>query len=214
MPHIKSFLSAIVAVVLSVGPGFAQDVWITPDTPFVELEINNQFFVIERNPDKDAVVPDAFAKTSRACPPFCIQPITVAEGVKTIGELELLAFLQNEGQSGEGLLIDARIPRFYQAGTIPGSVNLPFNLLSNDENNPFQTPILTQLGGVKQDDGTWDFTNAKKLALFCNGPWCGQSPRAIHNLIAAGYPTDKILYYRGGMQNWLILGLTVVVPES
>lgn len=214
MLRIKTHISAVCALVMLALPGFAQDVWITPDKPFVELEINNQFIVIERNPDKNAVIPAAYAKTSRACPPFCVQPITVAEGVNTVGELEVLSFLENVVQAGKGLLIDARIPSFYHAGTIPGAINLPFTLLSNDEKNPFLGPILTQLGGVKQADGTWSFENATELMLFCNGPWCGQSPRAIHNLLAVGYPADKLHYYRGGMQDWLILGLTVVVPEG
>lgn len=214
MPHLKSFFSVASALILFASPSFAQDVWITPDTPFLELEINGQFLVIERNPDNDAVIPAAFAKTSRACPPFCIQPLHIADGVDTVAELELLDFLENMAQAGNGLLIDARTPRFYEAGTIPGSVNLPFNLLSNDGSNPFLMPILTQLGGIKLADGSWDFANATTLVLFCNGPWCGQSPRAIRNLISVGYPADKLKYYRGGMQSWLILGLTVVVPES
>ncbi len=214
MPHFKSIFSTASALIMLAAPSFAQDVWITPDTPFVELEINDQFLVIERNPDNDAVVPAAFAKTSRACPPFCVQPMEVAAGVETIGELEMLAFLENNAQSGTGMLIDARTPRFYEAGTIPGSVNLPFNLLTPNESNPFLEPILVQLGGEKLDDGSWSFTNAASLALFCNGPWCGQSPRAIRNLLSVGYPADKLKYYRGGMQNWLMLGLTVVVPES
>ncbi len=214
MPQLKSLFPVVITLLLLAFPSFAQDVWITPDTPFVELELNGEFLVIERNPDNDAVVPAAFAKTSRACPPFCVQPIVVADGVETIGELELIAFLENEAQSGTGLLIDARTPNFFQAGTIPGSINLPFNLLNADENNPFLEPILTQLGGVKQASGNWSFENATNLALFCNGPWCGQSPRAIRNLISVGYPADKLYYYRGGMQSWLMLGLSVVVPDS
>lgn len=214
MPNIKSGFSIFAALFALALPSFAQDVWITSDTPFVELEINDEFFVIERNPDVDAVVPAAFAKTSRACPPFCVQPLSVAEGVETIGELEMLSFLEGVAQAGEGLLIDARTPNFYQAGTIPGSINLPFNLLTANESNPFLEPILAQLGGAKQGDGSWSFENATTLALYCNGPWCGQSPRAIRNLLSVGYPADKLKYYRGGMQNWLMLGLTVVVPES
>ena len=214
MPHLKSLFLGISALILLGFPSFAQDVWITPDTPFVELELNDQFLVIERNPDNDAVVPAAFAKTSRACPPFCIQPLAVADGVETIGELELLDFLENVAQAGDGMLIDARTPNFFLAGTIPGSINLPFNLLTADAKNPFLEPILTQLGGVKRGNGSWNFSNAASLALFCNGPWCGQSPRAIRNLLSVGYPADKLKYYRGGMQNWLMLGLSVVVPES
>jgi len=214
LPHLKSLFLGISALILLGFPSFAQDVWITPDTPFVELELNDQFLVIERNPDNDAVVPAAFAKTSRACPPFCIQPLAVADGVETIGELELLDFLENVAQAGDGMLIDARTPNFFLAGTIPGSINLPFNLLTADAKNPFLEPILTQLGGVKRGNGSWNFSNAASLALFCNGPWCGQSPRAIRNLLSVGYPADKLKYYRGGMQNWLMLGLSVVVPES
>lgn len=202
------------ALFLIAAPSFAQDVWITPSTPFVELELNDQFLVIERNPDNDAVVPAAFAKTSRACPPFCVQPLHVADGVETIAELELLDFLENVAQYGDGMLIDARTPGFYQAGTIPGSINLPFTLLTADDSNPFLEPILTRLGGVRLSGGGWSFADAKELALFCNGPWCGQSPRAIRNLLSVGYPPEKLHYYRGGMQNWLMLGLTVVVPET
>jgi rhodanese-related sulfurtransferase len=69
------------------------------------------------------------------------------------------------------------------------------------------------LMGGKQKNDEWDFTSAKKLILWCNGMWCGQSPRAIQGLLELGYPAEKILYYRGGMQVWQSLGLTVIVPD-
>ena len=47
------------------------------------------------------------------------------------------------------------------------------------------------------------------LVLFCNGPWCGQSPTAIREMIAAGYPAERISYYRGGMLDWRLLGFNV-----
>lgn len=213
MPIIRAISALVLSVFAFTSPLFAQDVWITSEIPFVELEINNEFMVIERNPDNNAVIPAAFAKTSRPCPPFCVHPMSIADGVETYGELELLDFLDNSVQSGTGLLIDARTPRFYNAGTIPGSINLPFNLVTPDDSNPFLNPILAQLGGEQQGDGSWDFSNAKQMVLFCNGPWCGQSPRAIRNLISIGYPPEKLKYYRGGMQNWLMFGLTVVIPE-
>jgi rhodanese-related sulfurtransferase len=49
-----------------------------------------------------------------------------------------------------------------------------------------------------------------QVVLFCNGPWCGQSPTAARRMIEAGFPAENISYYRGGMQNWNMLGLTVV----
>jgi len=48
-----------------------------------------------------------------------------------------------------------------------------------------------------------------EIALFCNGPWCGQSPTAIRRIIEAGFPAEKISYYRGGMQVWRMMGFTV-----
>jgi hypothetical protein len=44
--------------------------------------------------------------------------------------------------------------------------------------------------------------------------WCGQSPNNIKNLLRFGYPSQKIKWYRGGMQDWEILGLTTAKPKS
>ncbi|SPF76108.1 hypothetical protein ALP8811_01108 [Aliiroseovarius pelagivivens] len=195
-------------------PVSAQEVFITQELPFFEFDNGVEFHVIERNQDTEATIPDAFAKTSRKCPPFCIQPLEVADGVSTLGELELLTFLEEKVQDGSGALIDARVETWYRGGTIPGSINIAFNLFENPDSNPFLVPVLQLFGAVQSSDGTWDFTNAKDLALFCNGPWCGQSPRAIRNLMSVGYPAEKLNYYRGGMQAWLSLGLSVHVPES
>ena len=63
-----------------------------------------------------------------------------------------------------------------------------------------------------QRDGFFDFSQAKTLVLFCNGPWCGQSPNNIKGLLKIGYPASKIKWYRGGMQEWESLGLTTVKP--
>ena len=214
MPNVNSLISTAFGLALVAMPGAAQEVWIDNDTPFVELEINEEFILIERNQDTNATISGTFAKTSRPCPPFCIQPMSIADGVQTLGELELISFLQQMVQTGEGILIDSRPTRLYSAGTIPGSINLPFNLLNPEESNPFSSAILQQLGGEIQSDGNWRFNNPRTLAMYCNGPWCDQTPRAINNLLAFGYPAEKILYYRGGIQNWLMLGFTVVEPPT
>ncbi len=214
MPNLKSYLAVIAAVFAGAAPAISQEVWITRELPFVEVEVGDNFFVIERDQDTNAVITPDFAKTSRACPPFCVQPLTVADGVETMGELELITFLEDKVQSGEGYLVDARTSRWYEAGTIPGSISIPFNLVNPASENPFLAPLLQQLGGAQNAAGDWAFTNPPELALFCNGPWCGQSPQAIKNLLSVGYPAEKLHYYRGGMQNWLLLGLTFVIPES
>lgn len=203
-----------VAVVFGALPASAQDVKITQDLPYFEFDNGKRFILIERNQDQDAVIDPSFAKTSRPCPPFCIHPMKAAEGVETLGELELLDFIKAHVEPGTGFLVDARLREWYEAATIPGSVNLPFTLFQNDATNPFRDGILQLLGAAKGDGGVWDFSDAKHLAMFCNGPWCDQSPRAIRDLLAIGYPADKLYYYRGGMQNWMMLGLSVEVPGA
>ena len=59
----------------------------------------------------------------------------------------------------------------------------------------------------------WNFSNAKTLVLFCNGVWCGQAPTNIKSLLRIGYPPSKLKWYRGGMQNWEVLGLTSIKPN-
>ncbi len=39
-------------------------------------------------------------------------------------------------------------------------------------------------------------------------PWDPQATKAIKSLLSIGCPESKILYYRGGMQDWYLLGLT------
>lgn len=206
------FVAAITALTIA-GSARAQDVWITPDMPFFDFEVGEEFYLIERDQDNDARIVDGFSKTSRACPPFCIQPIAVAEGVETVGEIELLDFILDYVQPGGGYLVDARVESFYLSGTIPGAVNMPFNLFAPADTNPFLNQLLSSLGGVSDASGKWNFDEAAHLLLFCNGPWCGQSPRAIKNLISVGYPEDHLFYYRGGMQAWASMGLSVIVPQ-
>lgn len=210
MVRFGALIAAIVALAFASAAS-AQTVKITEDIASVSFSLNGQTFTIDRNQDPEATLDAEFTKTSRACPPFCIQPISAADGVETFGELEILSFLENEVSVGTGLLVDARLPEFYVKGTIPGALNIPFSALSAD--NPYLTDILKALG-AKDAGGSLDFTGAYTLALFCNGPWCGQSPKAISELIDAGYPADRIKYYRGGMQNWLALGLSTIVPNQ
>ena len=152
------------------------------------------------------------------------------QSVKTIGEIEVFHFMENQLRDGLGLLIDARTPEWYAKGTIPGSINIPFTDLSKDvediemvealllfgakQREPVGalTQTLEQWGVLDAEHMTdkWDFTDCKELVLWCNGPECGQSPRAIRGLLAVGYPAEKIYYYRGGMQLWQLWGLTTV----
>lgn len=178
------------------SPTLAQDtVYIRPDVPSVTVQTPQGTVEIARNPDINATVSPDWARTSRACPPFCIQPMIPAEGVTPIGELEVLEVLQTPGT----ILIDSRTSKWFDGGTIPGAISIPFKEAADR---------LNELGCEIDFDG-WICEDAKPVALFCNGMWCGQSPTAIRAMIAAGFPAEKISYYRGGMQDWRILGLSV-----
>ena len=202
---------ALAGVALS-SSAQADDVWIAPDKPQVEFKVGSDIHVIERIQDKENVITGTFAKTSRSCPPFCIHPMKAAEGVETVGELEIMDFLTQKVSKGDGLLVDARIPEWHEKGTIPGSVNIPFTLFSSK--NPYLDDLLTVLGAKPAGQDGWEFSEAKELLMFCNGPWCDQSPRAIKGLLEIGYPAEKLYYYRGGMQNWSVLGLSTDIPDS
>jgi rhodanese-related sulfurtransferase len=190
----------------------AQDVRLTEGLPEVRMVLNGEAVVIGRNQDPTATLSGDFAKTSRPCPPFCIHPMEAAPGVVTLGELEVIDFLQTRVTEGSGVLMDSRLPEWFVKGTIPGAINVPFATLA--PTNPYRDQILQALGAAPQAGGGMDFSQALDIALFCNGPWCDQSPRAIRYLIDAGYPAEKLRYYRGGMQNWLLLGLTVTIPDG
>ena len=202
----------------STRPGASPplEVNITVDLASVDVMHDGQKVTIARNQNQDNLVNPGFAKTSRKCPPFCIQPAELAPGVKTIAELELLQFLQQIGAGDAScLVIDSRTPDWVEKGTIPGSVNIPWDTLDIGKSDPTAVQeILEQRLSVQRQGGFWNFDGAKTLVMFCNGAWCGQSPTNIKGLLRLGYPAHKLFWYRGGMQDWENLGLTTVKPES
>lgn len=235
MRSITEFSTIAVIFLFSfwVTGAVALEVNISDDLPAIEVMHNGVPITIQRIQDQNNHLTGGFTKTSRKCPPFCIQPLHPAPGVTTVAELEVLKFMQTKLKSGSGVLVDARTPDWYKKGTIPGSINIPFTIFDHSEYHPKLRAAMAKLGvklkannsslfsellikvGLKDDNSSpWDFSSAKDILLWCNGMWCGQSPRAIKNLLKQRYPADKIYYYRGGMQSWQILGLTVVIPES
>jgi len=218
MNAMKALLvTAIVSGALLASDGtFAADkveVNITRDMASVAVMHDGKKTTIMRNQDQKSTVNPDFAKTSRKCPPFCIQPGTLAPGVETIAELEVLAYLGKMNAGDESILvIDSRTPDWVKRGTIPGSVNIPWTALNPARGaDPISiSEIMVDKFGVKEMEGLWDYSDAKTLVMFCNGMWCGQSPNNILNLLKFGYPADKIKWYRGGMQDWEILGLSTV----
>jgi len=169
---------------------------------------------ISRNADNKNTIDPAFAKTSRPCPPFCINatnPFAPSQ-VDMVTELDMIHAARDVANGDKTLLVvDARTPGWVKKGTIPHAINVPFTKLNSKAlaKDPMAVvEILTDKFGVKDLDGVLDFTGAKTIYNFCNGAWCGQSPASIRALLAIGYPEHKIKYYRGGMNAWKSLGLT------
>lgn len=229
-------ICVLLGLLLVTGPVsvYAADrVKITSQLDRLSFSVDGKNYEIFRNQNQENKLTGGFAKTSRKCPPFCVQPQKVHMAVETVGEVELLEFIKNHVATGTGVLIDARTPSWYKKGTIPGSVNIPFTIFSAAAGDSNLVKALFTLGvrtgrshnysgsnhlavdefGTPQVLLSYDFSRAKEVALFCNGSWCGQSPRAIKALLAIGYPASRIHYYRGGLQNWLLLGLNTVVPK-
>ncbi len=226
-------LAAAVAVSFSAQ---AKDVEvkITKEKSYSTVYEGKELIKISRIQDTSHTIDGSFAKTSRPCPPFCINPLSLDERVKTVAELEVIKFMETVQYRGDGVLVDARTPGWHKKGTIPGSINIPFTVFEKDASDIELAEVLESLGAVERDEVNpvlqmveslgflggdqktekWDFSDAKELLLWCNGPWCGQSPRAIRGLLSAGYPAEKLYYYRGGMQMWQSLGLTTIIPKD
>ncbi len=215
----KRMAAALAAMVAfaAIGSALAEElaVGITRSMDKFEGTLDGKPIVIMRNQDQSNTVTPAFSKTSRRCPPFCIQPGSLGGGVETIGELEVIDYIRRMTEGDKSvMLIDSRTPDWVARGTIPGAVNIPWTKLSVGRGaDPLTiTEILTTQFGASEMQGLWDFSDAKTLVFFCNGAWCGQSPQNIKTLQRLGYPSERIKWYRGGMQDWEILGLSTVKP--
>jgi rhodanese-related sulfurtransferase len=123
-----------------------------------------------------------------------LRPMVSIDCVTPVGELEVLDCLGDH----DHVVIDMRDPDWRLKGTIPGSTSIPFGDVADR---------LDALGCVRSSSG-WNCDGAKKVVAFCNGPACPQSSIAMHVMADNVFPPEKIYYYRGGMQDWLVLGLT------
>lgn len=211
----RSSNSAALALLLLTATPFAADqpVWITADRPYLDVMHAGRLVRIQRDPDNFAQIEPDFALTSRPCPPYCIQPMQLAPGVETIGELELLGYLQRITRHDDSVLvIDSREEDWLmRSGIIPGAIHLPWNRLHASKTDPAVIAEILELQfGASRTGPLWNFENARTLVFYCNGAWCGQSPSNIKQLLALGYPAHKLKWYRGGMQMWKSLGLTTV----
>ena len=195
----------------SLAAGAAdQPVGITATLPYVDVVHDGKPFRIEREQDNLNQIEPDFSLTSRPCPPYCIQPIQLAPGVETIGELEMLDYLRRAAAGAQVVVIDSREEHWLlRTGIIPGAIHLTWTELHPAHTDSAKIADTLQfVFGVARTGILWNFESARTAVFYCNGAWCGQSPTNIKQLLALGYPPHKLKWYRGGMQTWKSLGLS------
>jgi len=209
---LKALVLSLATIVVQAQADVA--VKITPTLSSVDVKHNGKMVKIARNQDQSNTIDEQFSKTSRRCPPFCIQPITLAVGVETIGEVEMLDYLKRSSNGDKSILVvDSRGIDWVKKGTIAGSTNIHYKKLSvNAAEAEDIADIVESTFGAQRGAEFWNFSSAKTLVLFCNGMWCGQAPTNIKALLKMGYPANKLKWYRGGIQSWHTLGLDTIKP--
>lgn len=84
------------------------------------------------------------------------------------------------------LLVDVLPPSLHLVGHLPGSANIP----------------LSQL-----EDGASVLPRGRQIVVYCAGPDCPLSERAVRLLEERGF--SHVLHYRGGLEEWEEAGYPV-----
>lgn len=158
-----------------------------------------------RNQDPSHRIHPLYETTWRGMP----QPMHPFEPyeVETIGEREFVQYMMQAQNDPSFMIVDTRTIGWHVRLTIPGARSYPYTMMDDMDDREW---ALDDFGVYTNASGEYHFSEARTLAMFCNGYWCGQTPAMIRKLLELGYPEEKLKYYRGGMQAWTSLGFTVV----
>ncbi len=201
-------IALILMLAVAASAGKYDKVKITPDMAYIYVYHKGKAVKVHRIQDTKHKLTGEYARTYR--PGKDIQPIKMHKDITTIGEVELLKFMVNKGNKKKGLVVDLRPKRDYRKESIPSAVNIP---AETKDNQTKVEKILKILGAKRAPDGSLDTSRAMDVAFYCNGLWCDKSAEFIKTFLELGYPADKMLYYRGGIQMWKILGFTTVTNQ-
>lgn len=188
------------------------EVFITHDVRDVSLQLEGQSWLIQRNQDPNMTLTPLFTNTTVGF----LQPMQLDPGIDTVGELEVLELMRQMQTDASIVLVDTRPFLPYERLHIPGAINIPPQLFKN-EFAAIET-LESQLNVTTSDSGELNFDHAKTVIAYSNGHFCAMTPYAIkyapYSLLKLGYPPEKIKYYRGGMQDWTSVGLTVAGADT
>lgn len=199
---------AALLVLLIPGGASAESLIKSGMTEFT-VNLNGESCKISRNQTKGNKVHTLYSTTDRGRP----MPIRLGTGIETLGELEFIEYMQKAETDPNIMIVDTRTEGWHRNLRIPCTVNIPYTQLNDDKFVAIST-VLENFGVTENDDDSLNFSEAKTIVGYCNGFWCGQTPgmfvNAKYSLTNLGYPAAKLKYYRGGMQAWTALGMSVV----
>ena len=84
------------------------------------------------------------------------------------------------------MLLDVRAPQSFQAGHLPGAINLPHGKINERNVAAYPPGIL--------------------FVVYCNGPHCNGADRAAARLARLGRSVKKMI---GGIEGWKDEGFTL-----
>ncbi len=198
-------LTLLLTITIALTAGQYDKVKISPNMAYIYVYHKGKAVKVHRIQDTKHKITGEYAKIYR--PGKDIQPISMHRDIQTVGEIELLNFMTKKVNKRKGLLVDLRTKADYKKESIPSAVNIPARV----KDNPVKIEkILKVLGAKRNADGTLDASRVLEVAFYCHGLWCEKSSEFIKTFLDLGYPAEKMLYYRGGMQMWKILGFTTV----
>lgn len=115
----------------------------------------------------------------------------MGEKAPEISTVELKAVLAAKS----AMVFDARPPREFAIGHIPGAVNVA--------GKP-GVPMSQYVSDIRDIDRAVHGDKSTPIVLYCNGPFCGRSKRTSEELLAAGF--TQVRRYQLGMPVWRALG--------
>ena len=114
-----------------------------------------------------------------------IVPPTAEEGDPPFIDIDVA---QMEHSTGRTIFIDAREPEEFECGTIPGSINIPFEQLPEGDLGVYLDEML---GGASKN---------ATMVTFCSGEECDLSLHLARNMQYVGY--TQVMIFFGGSREW------------
>lgn len=93
-----------------------------------------------------------------------------------------------EHSLGQALFVDARDPEEFVCGTIPGSINIPFEYMPDGDLGGY---FDSAMGGISKEN---------TIVVFCSGEECDLSLHLGRNLQEFDY--SNLMIFFGGAREW------------